>query len=197
MKIGITGGIGSGKSTVTSIFELLDIPIYYADIEAKRLMVESGQIRNKVIALFGEEAYVGGVLNRSHVASIAFRDASVLAQLNAVVHPVVIADYKGWEKKQKSPYTIKEAALLFESGSYLDSDLNILVSSPLELRLARVIKRDQALKEDVLARINKQMPEEEKEKLADFIVYNNESQFLIVQVLELHKKILRLIHDKR
>src|SRR5690606_19461329 len=142
MKVGITGGIGSGKSTVSSIFELLGIPVYYADIEAKRLMINNHTIRGKIVELFGTESYRNGELNRKHIAAIAFKDSSVLEKLNATVHPVVIDDYKQWVKRQNSQYTLKEAALLFESGSYLESDFNILVSSPLELRIERVMKRD-------------------------------------------------------
>ena len=196
MKVGITGGIGSGKSTVSGIFELLGIPVYYADIEAKRLMVSSLTIRNKVIELFGTESYQNGELNRKHISAIAFNDASVLEKLNATVHPVVIDDYKQWVKRQNSHYTLKEAALLFESDSYLESDFNILVSSPLELRIERVMKRDSVSRQEVLARINKQMPEEEKERLATFIVYNNESELLIAQVLNIHEKIMSLVNDK-
>jgi len=195
IKIGITGGIGSGKSTVSSIFELLGIPVYYADIEAKKLMVSSQTIRSKIVELFGTESYQNGELNRKHIASIAFNDVSVLEKLNATVHPVVIDDYKHWVKQQNSPYTLKEAALLFESGSYLDSDFNILVSSPQELRIERVMKRDNVSREEVLARINKQMLEEEKERLATFIVYNNETELLIAQVLNIHEKILSLVND--
>ncbi|WP_353133430.1 dephospho-CoA kinase [Pseudopedobacter sp.] len=196
MKVGITGGIGSGKSTVSSIFELLGIPVYYADIEAKRLMVNNQTIRDKVVELFGTASYQDGELNRKHIAAIAFKDAAVLERLNATVHPVVIDDYRQWVKKQNSQYTLKEAALLFESGSYLESDFNILVSSPLELRIERVMKRDRVVRDEVLTRINKQMPEEEKERLATFIVYNNESELLITQVLNIHEKILNLINDK-
>lgn len=196
MKVGITGGIGSGKSTVSSIFELLGIPVYYADIEAKRLMVNNQTIRDKVVELFGTASYQDGELNRKHIAAIAFKDAAVLERLNATVHPVVIDDYRQWVKKQNSQYTLKEAALLFESGSYLESDFNILVSSPLELRIERVMKRDRVVRDEVLARINKQMPEEEKERLATFIVYNNESELLITQILNIHEKILNLINDK-
>lgn len=197
MKVGITGGIGSGKSTVSSIFELLDIPVYYADAEAKKLMVNNAEIKDKIIELFGESSYVDGELNRKHISEKAFHDANLLAKLNETVHPVVIKDYQEWAKRQHTVYTLKEAALLFESGSYLDNDLNILVSSPFELRLERVMSRDKVSREDVLARINKQMPEEEKEKLATMIIRNNESEFLITQVLNIHKKILKQVNDKR
>ncbi|ADY52632.1 dephospho-CoA kinase [Pseudopedobacter saltans DSM 12145] len=197
MKVGITGGIGSGKSTVSSIFELLGIPVYYADIEAKKLMVSNLTIREKVIELFGKESYINGELNRKHISAIAFNDSTLLEKLNATVHPVVIGDYKEWVKQQSAVYTLKEAALLFESGTYLDSDFNILVSSPLDLRIERVMKRDHVSREEVLARITKQMPEEEKERLATFIIYNNESEFLITQVLSIHQKVLSLVNDKR
>jgi dephospho-CoA kinase len=189
--IGLTGGIGSGKTTVAKIFEVLGIPVYYADEEAKRIMNEDETIRSKLIVLFGEETYINGKLNRSHIASIVFKDTKKLDQLNAIVHPVTIADSDRWMQSQNTPYAIKEAALIFESGSYKQLDYVIGVSSPLELRIQRVINRDKISKSEVERRIRNQMSEEEKMKLCDFIILNDKEQLVIPQVLKLHERLVR------
>ncbi len=191
IKVGITGGIGSGKTTVCHIFELLGIPVFYADTEAKKLMVEHKGVKSEIIAIFGEEAYTeNGQLNRRHISNIAFQANEKLELLNGVVHPAVKEAFLEWAAQQKSPYVLKEAALLFESKSYLDNQYNILVSSPLETRIERVMKRDSTSREKVLERIAKQLPEEDKIKLADFIIYNNDNSFLIKQVLAFHYKLV-------
>ncbi len=190
--IGLTGGIGSGKSTVAKIFEVLGIPVYYADEEAKRIMNEDETIRSKLIVLFGEESYSGGKLNRPHIASIVFGDKEKLHQLNEIVHPVTIADSDRWMQSQTTPYAIKEAALIFESGSYKQLDYVIGVSSPIELRIQRVINRDNISKPEVARRIQNQMPEEDKIKRCHFVLNNNEEQLVVPQVLELHKKLVGL-----
>ena len=191
LKIGITGGIGSGKTTVSKIFELLGVPVFYADDEAKRLMEQEQALIAQIKTEFGDEAYLTNhVLNRKYIAQLVFNDRDKLNKLNALVHPAVYRAFEFWVAQQKSPYVLKEAALLFESGSYTQNDHNILVSSPLALRIARVIKRDQATKEQVLARIQAQFTEEQKQNLADFRIQNNEQELLIPQVLSLHQIIL-------
>lgn len=191
IKIGITGGIGSGKTTVCQIFELLEIPVFYADAEAKKLMVEDEGVRKKIMGVFGKKAYTEeGALNRKYISDIVFKDNEKLNLLNGIVHPAAIEAFHLWAAKQNAPYVLKEAALLFESKSYLDNDYNILVSSPLETRIARVMARDKVSRESVMERVARQMPEEEKTKLADFVIHNNESDFLIKQVLEFHEEIL-------
>jgi dephospho-CoA kinase len=189
--IGLTGGIGSGKTTVAQIFEILGIPVYYADEEAKRIMNEDETIRTKLISLFGNEAYSNGVLNRQHISSIVFKDKEKLHRLNAIVHPVTIADSDRWSQAQTTPYAIKEAALIFESGSGKQLDYVIGVSAPLELRIQRVVNRDNISKQEVERRIQNQMPEEEKMKLCDFIIFNDEAQLMIPQVLKLHEKLVQ------
>ncbi len=193
LKTGITGGIGSGKTTVCKIFEILGIPVYYADDRAKYLMVNDKDLVKNIVSVFGEKSYLkNGELNRKYIADIAFKNKRKLEELNKAVHPAVKRDFDNWVNEQKAPYLIKEAALLFETGRYKDLDLNILVSAPLDIRIKRVMLRDNIDKESVLARVNNQMPEEDKMKLADFIIYNDERHFLIQQVLDLDKKLRKL-----
>ena len=192
LKIGITGGIGVGKSVVTKIFKVLGIPTYDADREAKDIMVKNDAVRQSLMQTFGKEVYFeDGSLNREWLGKRVFSDADELKKLNAIVHPAVIKDGEDWAAAQTSIYSVKEAALLFESGSYKALDYTILVVSPLELRIERVMQRDKVDREEVLRRINKQMPEEEKEKLSDCIVYNDDEHSLIEQVMELHQKFIQ------
>ncbi len=191
MKIGITGGIGSGKSTVCRVFEVLGIPVYYADKEAKRLMVEDKQLIQGIKELFGSEAYLkDGRLNRAHIAKKAFSDPITLKKLNALVHPAVQEDSIRWHEKQtSSPYTLKEAALLFESGSYLQLDKIICVYAPEKVRLERVMARDGSSEEAVRERMRKQWPEVEKLRRADFLVLNDGRHGLIEQVVGVDKRL--------
>ena len=190
IRIGLTGGIGSGKTTVAKIFETLGIPVYYADDAAKRIMNEDAALREAIQQNFGEESYTNKTLNRSYLASVVFGTAEKLALLNKLVHPLTIADSEAWMQLQTGPYAIKEAALIFESDVWKDLDKVIGVSSPIELRLQRTMERDVANREAVQARISKQMDEEEKMKRCDFVLYNDETQLLIPQVLALHEKLI-------
>jgi dephospho-CoA kinase len=193
LKVGITGGIGSGKTTVCKIFELLNIPVFYADEEAKKLMNDDLNVVKKIKLLFGDEAYLNdGFLNRKHIAQIVFNDKTKLEALNAIVHPAVFNAMDEWSEKQKAKYVLKEAALLFESKSYLNNDYNILVSCDLGLRIKRISKRDLLSYDEIKARIDAQFSEDEKEKLSNFMIFNNENQFLIPQVLKLHQHFLNL-----
>jgi len=188
LKIGITGGIGSGKTTVCKIFELLNIPVYYADSRAKLLMVTNNQLITNIKELLGKNSYNTDLsLNREYIAKIIFNDKTKLQGINDLVHPAVKNDFEEWANKQNSPYVIKEAALLFETGSYQDFDYNVLVSAPLELRILRVMKRDNSDKERVLSRVKNQMDDKEKIKLADYIINNDGEHSLIDQIIELHK----------
>ena len=191
-KIGITGGIGSGKSYLARIFKALGVPFYDADKEAKILMNSHPGIRDALRKAFGEAVYTsGGELNRTYLAAEVFRDKAKLALLNSIVHPVVIQHAADWADAQTASYSLKEAALLFESGSYKNLDATILVSAPLELRVKRVMQRDGLSREEVLDRIQKQMPEEDKQKLADFTIVNDGSRPLLPQVLALHEQFLK------
>ena len=192
IRIGLTGGIGSGKTTVAKIFETLGIPVYYADDAAKRIMNEDAALREAIQQNFGEESYTNNTLNRSYLASVVFGSAEKLALLNKIVHPLTIADSEAWMQLQTGPYAIKEAALIFESDVWKDLDKVIGVSSPIELRLQRTMERDGANREAVQARISKQMDEDEKMKRCDFVLYNDETQLLIPQVLALHEKLIAI-----
>lgn len=190
LRIGITGGIGSGKSTVCRIFKILGIPIFDADMVAKTIMEEDVNLMEHIKQSFGTASYVDGRLDRAYLAQTVFNNQQALNRLNALVHPVVIQAGEDWFARQHAPYAIKEAALLFESGSYKDHDYNILVSADKETRIRRVMARDGVKREQVLSRIEKQMPEEQKQKLADFTIDNNDNIALIPQVLRLHADFL-------
>ena len=186
-KVGVTGGIGTGKTTVCKVFELLGVPVFYADDEAKSLMINDLLLVSEIKDAFGKEAYLDAqTLNRKYISNLVFNNPKDLDKLNELVHPAVFRAFDTWFTQQKSPYVLKEAALLFESGSYKKNHKNILVSSPLNLRLQRVIKRDQSTKEKVLERIATQFTEEQKLELADYHIQNNEEEFIIPQVLKLH-----------
>lgn len=187
LKIGLTGGIGSGKSTVAKIFETLGIPVYYADAEAKRLMNSSETLKKVIRQNFGEATYENDQLNRKYLAGIVFNDPEKLELLNALIHPVTINDAEQWMQQQSAPYSIKEAALLFESGAAENLDLIVGVYAPQALRIKRVMKRDGLTADEIMKRINRQVNEEMKMKLCDFVITNNEQELLIPQVLKLHQ----------
>jgi dephospho-CoA kinase len=194
LKIGLTGGIGSGKTTVAHIFEVLGIPVYYADDAAKKLVNENEILKLKIIEQFGDESYVDGKINRSFLASQVFSDTEKTKQINSIVHPVTIADADLWMQKQTTSYAIKEAALIFEAKAEKYLDLVIGVQSPLPIRIQRVMQRDHITEEAVLARMQKQMDETEKMSRCDFIIVNNEKQLLIPQVIAIHEKIIENLH---
>jgi len=189
LKIGLTGGIGTGKSTVAKIFKILGVPVFDADVTAKFLMNNNEQLKKKILEEFGEDAYENGVLNRKYLAEIVFNDRYKLEKLNALVHPVAIQTGINWAATQNAKYTIKEAALMFEAGSAFNLDYIIGVFAPVELRIARVMHRDGITKEQVEARMNNQIDEKIKVKLCDFIIKNDENSLLTSQIIEVHKKI--------
>lgn len=194
LKVGITGGIGSGKTTVCRIFETLGIPVFYADQVAKEIMVKDLVLIEELKTAFGAESYsADGVLNNKYIAGIVFENKLELEKLNALVHPAVFRAFDQWEKNipVTVPYTLKEAALLFESGSYRMCDINILVKAPLRLKIERVMKRDQVSEMQILARMDKQFSDEQKEAMADHLIQNSEDQSLVKQVFELHKQFLQ------
>lgn len=192
LKIGITGGIGSGKSTVAKIFAILGIPVYYADGAAKRLMETNAELQQSLTAVFGDQLYQDGQLNRPFLANLVFNDADKLAQLNALVHPATLKDAEEWMQRQTAPYCLKEAALIFESGSQQNLDYVIGVYAPESLRIQRVVQRDGVKQEQVLARMNKQINETIKMRLCDFVIANDEQQMVIPQVMALHERLLSM-----
>lgn len=193
LKIGITGGIGSGKSTVCQIFKILGIPVYSADDRAKWLMAHDPELKTSIRAEFGVESYTAtGELNRSFLAEKVFSNPEAVAKINALVHPRVGKDFETWVENQSSPYVLKEAALIFESGGEKKLDAVINVSSPLKIRIARVLLRDpQRSEEQVNHIIDQQMPDEEKNSKADFVIKNSENKILIPQVLAIHQELVK------
>lgn len=190
LKVGITGGIGSGKSTICKIFSTLGIPIYEADSRAKWLMVNNQELKNKIKNAFGEESYFeNGDLNRPYLAQQVFNQGDKVTILNSLVHPLVGTDYIDWiQKNSNAPYLLNEAALMFESGSYQRLDKVITVFAPEEIRLERVGQRDlHRSKEEIEGIMHKQLSEEEKIKRADYVIYNDNKQLVIPQVLKLHQ----------
>lgn len=184
IKVGITGGIGSGKTTVCKLFELLGIAVYYSDDEAKKILDGDSTVKSELLNLFGTF-----ILNefeqidRKKIATIVFSDTTKLASLNAIVHPAVAKHFDEWCENQSSPYILKEAAILFESGAHKQVDKTIVVTAPVELKLSRVIARDKTTEAEVLKRMANQLPDEEKIKLSDFVIQNDEENLLIPQVL--------------
>jgi len=195
LKIGLTGGIGSGKSIMAKIFSILGIPVFYADVAARNVMHEDAVLKQKIKQTFGDAAYENDKLNRKYIADIAFNNPFKLEQLNAIVHPATIAAAQQWMLQQTTPYAIKEAALFFESGSAEGLDYIIGVYAPQHLRIQRVMQRDNVTREDVLTRMSKQINEEMKMRLCDFVIINDEQTLVIPQVLKLHEKFLKLAKE--
>ena len=190
LKVGITGGIGSGKSTVAKVFNVLGIPIYYADDAAKKLMNEDVSIREQLQQLFGKETYVDGKLNRKYLAGLVFNNEEKLAQLNAIVHPATIRDAEQWMQQQTTPYAMKEAALIFESGAQAQLDCVIGVFAPEPLRIQRVMNRDGITTEEVKARMEKQLDETIKMQRCDYVITNDEQELVIQQVIKIHQALM-------
>jgi dephospho-CoA kinase len=195
IRVGITGGIGSGKTIVTKIFSLLSVPVYYADERAKWLLENNAEVKEGLIRLFGPASFSREGINRKFIAEQIFNDERKLNQLNALVHPEVGKDFEEWAEGQySSDYILKEAALMFESGSYKLLDLVITVFSPEDLRIKRILERDpHRTKEDILKIIARQMNEEEKIKKSSYVIYNDEKQLLITQVLKLDSIIREML----
>jgi dephospho-CoA kinase len=191
--VGLTGGIGSGKTTVANFFLELGVPVYIADFEAKKLMNRSMVIKRKLIALFGDEAYINGNLNRPFLADKIFNDRSLLQKMNSIVHPKVKAHFNRWVKKQDSPYVIKEAAILFENGSYEHFDFLITVTADEELRIERVLKRDNTTREKILSIIDNQWDDAQKLALSDYEITNHDLHKTENQVNKIHLDILSRI----
>ena len=193
--IGLTGGIGSGKSTVAKMFEKLGVPIYISDEKARFLMENSDVIKKRIVKLFGVNAYHDNSLNRSFIASKVFNNSILLSKLNAIVHPEVKIDFEYWLSKQKSVYVIKEVAILFETNSQSNFDYIISVVAPLKDRVKRIIKRGRQSESDVLSIIKNQLPDSDKIKLSDFVIFNDLISNTETEILNLHNKILNKINQ--
>ncbi len=194
LKVGITGGIGSGKTTIAKVFEVLGIPVYYADDEAKRLMNEDEMLKEKIQYHFGKECYLDGKLNRKWLSNLVFNNDEKLSLLNRIVHPATILAAQDWMQQQTTPYALKEAALIFETGSQQQLDYVIGVFTPVPMRIQRVIQRDGLSREEVKNRMEKQMEETTKMRLCDFIITNDEQELVIPQVLAIHEILLSKVN---
>ncbi|MEB3039610.1 dephospho-CoA kinase [Capnocytophaga gingivalis] len=191
--VGLTGGIGSGKTTIANLFALhFSIPIYIADTKAKELVANNKQLQQEIVALLGEEAFVEGRYNTSFVAQEVFSNKEKLDKLNAIIHPYVQQDFLQWKQSQQAPYVIKEAAILFESGSYRDCDFIIMVTAPLEERIKRVMLRDKIDRETVEKRIKNQWNDEKKIELSTFVIENREIDKNLDKIGIIHSKIVKM-----
>jgi len=195
MVVGLTGGVGSGKTTVAKFFNDLGVPTYIADKEAKLLMTSSKEIKLKIRKLFGDEAYRNGKLNRAYLSTEIFRNKELLGQMNGIVHPAVAKHFKLWLRDQTSPYVVKEAAIIFEQGKQNEYDYIITVIANREERIQRVMGRDMRTRDSVVKIIANQFSDSEKSKQSDFIIKNNSLDNTREQVIKLHGKLLKIAQD--
>lgn len=192
IKVGITGGIGSGKSTIATVFIKLGIPVFFSDIEATKIISSDSKAGKKIVREFGKEILVNEKIDRKKLAKIVFSNREKLVLLNSIVHPAVREYFIKWEKKQKNiPYIIQEAAILIETGIYKNLDFIILVTAPEDLKIKRVMQRDLISKNEVLARIQAQWSDRQKKKFADAVIVNDEKKLVLPQVLKIHKILLK------
>ena len=192
MRVGLTGGIGSGKSTVAGFFQELGVPVYNSDVRARELMEDNDQLRQAISGLLGPEAYLGSALNRQYIASRVFKDKALLGRLNELVHPLVRKDFLAWAERQKAPYILQEAAILFENGAYRSFDAMILVTAPEEMRIQRVMERDSITRESVTERMKNQWETSRKRPLADYVIENTDLENTRLQVKRVHSELLQL-----
>jgi len=192
--VGLTGGIGSGKTTIANFFIELGIPVYFADDEAKKIMNSSKKIKKKLIAEFGDEAYKNEELNRGYLADIVFNDKEKLSIINSIVHPEIAKHFSKWVKKQKTKYIIQENAILFENDTASKFDFIITVTAPIDIKIDRILKRDSTTKEAVLSRIDSQWSDAKKIKMSDFVINNIDLIDTKLQVENLHKELLKIIN---
>ena len=192
--IGLTGGIGSGKTTIANIFnEDFSIPIYITDKEAKQIIATDPDVQSKIIKIYGKNAFINKQYNAKYIGSIVFNDENMLKKLNNIIHPAVAKNFIAWKEKQTAPYVIKESAILFESGSYKDCDMIISVVAPLELRIKRVMLRDNIDRKSVENRIKNQWSDEKKIKYSNFVIENIEINKIFDKIKDIHFKIMKSI----
>lgn len=189
--VGLTGGIGSGKTTVAEFFRKLGVPVYIADMAGRKLLQTSPEIKRQVIQLFGSDSYKGNEPDRKFIAAHVFNDPERLKTLNSIIHPAVESDFKKWKSEQDAPYVIYEAAILFEAGGYKKCDLSILVTAPKEERIRRIKERDHSTEKEIIARMENQWSDEEKSKLANYIINNRNLSETKERVKALHHIILK------
>ncbi|NLN29855.1 MAG: dephospho-CoA kinase [Bacteroidales bacterium] len=190
MKLGITGGMGSGKTSVCKVFGILGIPVFFADPEAQILMNSKASIIRGINDIAGKDMYPGGILNREELAGIIFKDPDKLKKVNSLVHPFVFDRFNDWAENQTAPYVILEAAILFESGGSVHVDRIVTVTAPLEERISRLTAGDRLTREQVVERIRNQMDDEERITMSDYVINNSENEMIIPVILGIHEDIL-------
>jgi dephospho-CoA kinase len=196
LKIGITGGIGSGKTTVCAVFKAIGLPVYHSDERARYLAETNLEIRRQITEAFGNESYINSCYNRKYIASLVFNDNYLLDKLNAIIHPYVAKDFREWTSLyNEEKYIIEEAAILFESGANINMDYTIFVDSPQNLRVNRVLKRDKTSRDEILRRIKNQWPAGKIRQLADWSIVNNNKRLILPQILRIHKQLINLAHS--
>ena len=193
IKLGVTGGIGSGKTSVCKVFGILGIPVFSADAEAKEIMEVDSDIILKLNAITGKDLYINGMLDRAELAKLIFNNRTILNEVNSIVHPAVFSKFCEWAKKQESPYIIMEAAILFESGGSKIVDRVLTVTAPVEERIARVVTRSGITREEVVERMRNQMSDIERIKQSDYIIDNSENEMIIPAILNIHNNILKSV----
>jgi dephospho-CoA kinase len=192
MKLGVTGGIGSGKTSVCRVFSTLGVPIFSADAEAKRIMENDNGIIFRLNSIAGKDLYPGGILDRAELAALIFNDNTLLEKVNSLVHPLVLDHFRKWENEQYSPYVIMEAAILFESGASKLVDRIAVVVAPAEERISRVIHRNNLTRDQVLQRMRNQIDDETRIKLSDYVIHNAENDMIIPAILKIHEELLAM-----
>jgi dephospho-CoA kinase len=190
LTVGLTGGIGSGKTTIANFFKLLGIPVYNSDIRAKQVVAENPALKQEIIKHFGPDSYLNNQYNTKYISSIVFNNSQKLDLLNSIIHPAVVEDFNNWKNKQNSKYVIKEAAILFESGTYLSCDKIITITAPFEDKIKRIIIRDNSGEEEITRRIKSQLSDEEKVKRSDYTLNNDNYELLIPHILKIHESII-------
>jgi dephospho-CoA kinase len=197
LKLGVTGGIGSGKTTVCRVFSVLGIPVFSADDEAKRIQDNNPDIKNKINTLAGKNLYSSGSLDRTELASLVFSNRQLLEKVNSIVHPVVFGYFREWVEQQDSPYSVMEAAILFESGAFRMMDRILTVITPIEERIERLVKGNKLTRDQISDRIRNQIDDESRIKRSDFLIFNSENDMIIPAVLGVHKEMLKQYSKSR
>jgi dephospho-CoA kinase len=192
LKLGVTGGIGSGKTTVCKIFSILGIPVFSADTEANIIMDTDAELKSRLNSLAGKDLYISGHLDRPELARLIFNDKNLLEKVNSLVHPVVFQHFLDWVEVQNAPYSVMEAAILFESGASELVDRILTVVTPVSERIDRIVRGNKLTAEQVMERINNQIDDEARIKRSDFVIYNSENDMIIPVILEIHEKMLNL-----
>ncbi len=192
LKLGVTGGIGAGKTTVCKVFAVLGIPVFSADVEAKRIQDNDRNLQNKINSIAGKDLFASGKLDRSEMAKLIFSNKDLLEKVNSLVHPVVFKYFREWAASQDSPYSVMEAAILFESGAGRMMDRTLTVVTPMEERIERLVRGNKFTREQITERIKNQIDDESRIKQSDYVIFNSENDMIIPAVLGIHREMLKL-----